>query len=161
LQRFPTPDHLAAATVEEVEQVIYPLGLRWRAPLLQNLGVKLAELNGVIPADLDAIMALPGVGQYAAAAWLSFLGGGHSVLIDANIVRWIGRLVDQPVDGETRRKKWLIELATRLTPETDVRAYNYAVLDFTMAICAKQPLCDRCPIMAAGLCAYGRSRAES
>ncbi|MBC8171836.1 MAG: A/G-specific adenine glycosylase, partial [Anaerolineae bacterium] len=87
LECFPTPPHLAAATVAEVEQVIYPLGLRWRAPLLQQLGVHLAELNGEIPRTLDEIMALPGVGQYAAAAWLSFHGGGHSVLIDANIVR--------------------------------------------------------------------------
>lgn len=154
LERFPTPQHLADATAAEIEQVIYPLGLRWRAPLLQQLGMRLAKLNGEIPRTLAEIMALPGVGQYAAAAWLSFHGGGHSVLIDANIVRWIGRLVDQPVDGETRRKKWLIDLATRLTPPTDTRAYNYAVLDFTMTICTKQPHCEQCPIGAAGLCLY-------
>ncbi len=155
LQTFPTPGHLAVATVEAIEGVIYPLGLRWRAPLLQQLGAALVALDGAIPTELEALLALPGVGPYAAAAWLSFHGGGSSVLIDANIVRWLGRLVDMPVDGETRRKQWLIDLATRLTPPEDNRAYNYAALDFTMEICAKVPACARCPIGAAW-CAYGR-----
>jgi len=88
---------------------------------------------------------------------LSFHGGKNAVIIDANVVRWICRLVDRQCDAETRRKKWLIELAKKLTPDRRVKDYNYAVLDFTMEICVKKPLCEVCPL-GAKLCAYGRKK---
>ncbi len=59
--------------------------------------------------------------------------------------------------GETRRKKWLIELAD-LTPEYNVKDFNYAALDLTMTVCVPgTPHCDECPI-GAGLCVYGKGK---
>ena len=59
------------------------------------------------------------------------------------------------MDGETRRKKWLIELAHTVTPSRRVREFNYAALDFTMEICAKKPKCAQCPI-GPKVCLHGR-----
>lgn len=155
ITRYPQSHHLAEATVGEIEEIIYPLGLRWRAPLLKKLGEALRDLGGEPPASLQQLLELPGVGSYAAAAWLGFHGGKRAVIIDANVVRWLCRMVDRKCDAETRRKKWLIQLAHQMTPARKWAEYNYAVLDFTMEICATRPKCSICPI-GPSLCAYGR-----
>lgn len=153
--RFPDAEALKTATLEEIETLIYPLGLRWRAPLLKQLCDHLAASNGDVPATMDELLQLPAVGPYVASAMVSLHLGKRAVLIDANVVRWLCRLVDRPMDGETRRKTWLIELAQSVTPPRKAREFNYALLDFTMEICAKKPQCARCPI-GPKLCLHGR-----
>lgn len=59
----------------------------------------------------------------------------------------------QPYGAETRRKRWVTELADALTPKRVFRDYNYAVLDFTMLVCRpRNPRCDICPVKRE--CAY-------
>lgn len=156
LARFTTPQELADASTEEIEQIIYPLGLRWRASLIKELGIYLSQNDTIIPRSLTELKTLPGVGEYVAAAWLSIFGGVRAVIVDANIVRWLCRLINQPYDGETRRKKWLLDMADAFTPDTEWKEYNLAVLDFTMEICTPKPKCERCPL--ADLCNYGQLR---
>lgn len=160
IKRFPTVESLAEASVADIESVIYSLGLRWRVPLLKKLGEYLVCTNSSIPHSYKELLELPGVGAYVAAAWYGFHGNGRSVIIDANVVRWLCRLVDQPMNGETRRKKWLIALAEKLTPEDNAKDYNYAILDFTMEICSLVPKCMECPIDA-NLCLYRRKNVPS
>lgn len=155
INKFPEPIDLANAPLTEIEEIVYSLGLPARAVTLKNLATKIALVNGQIPLTIAKITKLPGIGPYIAAAWLSFHAGKKAVIVDANVVRWICRLVDRKCDAETRRKKWLIELAEALTPKRKIKEYNYAVLDFTMEICAKKPMCEICPL-GAKLCAYGR-----
>ena len=155
IARFPETEDLKTATLEEIETMIYPLGLRWRAPLLKQLCDHLAASNGRVPTTLEGLQKLPAVGVYVAAAMLSFHGGGRAVLVDANVVRFLCRLVERPMDGETRRKRWLLELADALTPHRKVHEFNYALLDFTMEICKTKPECARCPI-GPRLCLHGR-----
>jgi A/G-specific adenine glycosylase len=135
-------------TVREIENIIYPLGLRWRAPLIKQLATKLTHDESLY----NSVEDLPAVGPYVSAAFRSFYLRERSVLVDSNIVRWLARLIGQSYDNETRRKKWVIELADVLTPENEHRDYNYAVLDFTMTICGIKPKCDVCPV--AQFCAY-------
>lgn len=158
IARFPEPPDLEAADLAEIEQIIYPLGLRWRAPLIKKLGESLAARDGQIPGNLEELMSLPAVGSYAAAAWLSFHGRKRAVIIDANVVRLICRLVNRPMDGETRRKKWLIELADLLTPARNWKQYNYAILDFTMQVCTKVPRCPVCPLLP--YCRFGQEHMD-
>ncbi len=155
VRNFPVPQSLALASQDDIERVIYPLGLRWRAPLLKKLGEKLVQTDGKLPETMEGLLELPGVGVYIAAAWLGFHGKGRSVIIDANVVRWICKIVDRPMDGETRRKRWLIELAERLTPDGSTKEYNYAVLDFSMDICTVTPKCEQCPL-GPKFCSYNR-----
>jgi A/G-specific adenine glycosylase len=155
IRRFPDAAALSVASEQEIGALIYPLGLRWRVPLLKELGQRLLEL-GEIPRELDALQALPGVGPYTAAAWLSFHGGGRGVLIDSNVVRWLCRMLDRQCDAETRRKRWLQELAEHVTPRGMVKQFNYALLDFTMTVCIPRvPRCKECPI-GPGLCLTGQ-----
>ena len=144
--RYPTPAALARSSQAELETLIFPLGLRWRGPLLLQLGAALEALGGEVPRDLKALGALPGVGPYASSSWLAFHGGKRAVIIDANVVRVICRLTGNQMDGETRRKRWLADQADMLTPKRSWRAYNYAILDFGMLICRPHPVCDGCPL---------------
>lgn len=151
---FPTPRDLAEAPSGTIEDVIRPLGLRWRAPLLKQLGSRLAELSGNPPTSLTELKALPGVGTYAASAWLGFHGGRRAVIVDSNVVRWLCRIGNRTFNGETRRKKWLLQIADALTPVRDWKAYNYAVLDFTIQVCSRVPQCAACPFVS-NLCLHG------
>jgi A/G-specific adenine glycosylase len=151
---FPTPASLAEADLEHIGRLVHPLGLRWRVPLLKALGKRLAEL-GHVPTEPKELLELPGIGPYSAAAWLSFHAGRRGVLVDSNVVRWICRLLCREYNAETRRKKWLIQLADKLTPHERTDTYNYAVLDFTMQVCVPgRPKCEICPI-GADLCCFG------
>ncbi len=147
LARWPTPEDLAAASLRTVERVVGSLGLRWRIPLMIEMAKAVTERGGV-PEHPDALCGLPGVGPYAAAAFLSLHRGKRAVIVDANVVRWLGRMFDFPTDAETRRKRWLITLADRLTPARLHRDYNYAVLDLGMQVCAARPKCSVCPLAA-------------
>jgi len=154
VERFPEPADLGDASEEEILDVIGTLGLHWRAPLLKELGQTL-NARGAVPDSLEELKDLPGIGPYAAAAYLSFHTGNRGVLVDANVVRWICRLLGREYDGETCRKAWLRNLLDDITPQEDHRQFNYALLDFTMTICMPHnPECDQCPI-GAEYCSFG------
>ena len=73
LQRFPTVGDCAAAPVGEVVDAWHGLGYNRRAVNLHRTAVLVAERHGgVLPADLDALLDLPGIGPYTARAVLVF-----------------------------------------------------------------------------------------
>ncbi len=152
LAAYPRPELLASAADEELADLLKPLGLAWRIPLVRQLAARLAERGGHVPLYREELLALPLVGEYVAAAFISLHRNRRAVLIDANVVRWLCRLTGRPYDGETRRKKWLRNLADQLTPRQQIREFNYAVLDFTMQVCSTRPACDRCPLRR--MCVY-------
>lgn len=144
-QRYPRPELLVRDEPAALKDVIGSLGLHWRAPLLIRMARDVANLGG-LPDRLESLTELPGVGPYAAAAYLSFHRGVRAVIIDSNVVRLLGRVFGFETDAETRRKVWLMALADKLTPARSFRAYNYAVLDLSMTICRPSPICSRCPL---------------
>jgi A/G-specific adenine glycosylase len=152
-KKFPEPIDLANASISDIEKCIFPLGLKWRALLLQKLGKELSVSNGVIPEDYSSLILLPGVGDYVASAWLSFHGSNRGILIDANVVRFFCKLENVEKDGETRRKKWVRELSEEITPQVNWRDFNFSILDFTMIICGNKPNCHECPIEK-GICLF-------
>ena len=158
-RRYPSATRFAAASETEITDLIAPLGLRWRARHLHGLAKCIGRLRGRLPRDQMELERLPGVGPYAAAAALSLHGDRRAVIIDSNVVRVLSRLVGRPYDGETRREKWLLELADELTPHHDFRCYNYALLDLAILICRpSRPNCEVCPIRS--WCATGSTLTE-
>ncbi len=155
---YPSYRKLSKTTVSKIEKILYPLGLKWRAVFYKKLGRYLVEVNGRIPRDLAKLKLLPGVGDYVASAWLSLHGGKRAIIIDSNVVRWLCRMVGVEMTGETRRQSWLRELVEMLTPEKDCKQYNYAVLDFSMTICKKNPICEICEFNKKELCAYPKRK---
>jgi len=151
VSRYPDPQSLANATATELEDLLGSLGLLWRIPLLIQLAKHVAE-HGGIPKDKSELMKLPGVGEYVASAYLSLHRNKRHSIVDSNVVRWICRLTgNEECGAETRRAKWMLNLAESLTPRTTFKDYNYAVLDLTMNVCKKTPSCTHCPV--SGFCA--------
>ncbi|MEM2878877.1 MAG: hypothetical protein QXH35_04545 [Nitrososphaerota archaeon] len=157
IQKYPEPQALAHANVEEIEKFLLPLGLRWRARKIRETGKTVMEMfNGRIPEQEEKLLALPGVGEYAARAVLCFAYGKDVPLVDANVCRVLGRLLNMPPRGEARRDRKFIETAHRLhryVPAGRSREYNWAILDLAATVCTpRRPVCPECPLK--DLCSY-------
>ncbi len=156
-RHYPDARSLGDAPEDHLSELIASLGLRWRRPLFVQLARVIAERDGDIPTTVNELRELPGVGSYVAAATAALHAGNRAAIVDANIVRLLCRLTGREYDGETRRKRWLLDLADRLTPEFEFRAYGYATLDLSMTVCRpRQPSCPECPLV--DLCITGQDR---
>lgn len=142
--RWPSPRDLAEAPPDELADVVRSLGLTARFRQLQALAAAVTE---GIPDSHAELMALPGVGDYVAAAYRSLRLAQCDVMLDANIVRWLCRLNGWECGPDARREARVIKAAERLTPTQDHRSYNYSALDFAMQVClSKQPRCEACAL---------------
>lgn len=151
IRKYPTPSALASADLKEIETLLSPLGLRWRARKVWELGRVIAEkFGGNVPSIHEELLTLPGVGDYVAAAVLCFAYGKDIPVIDANVCRTIGRLFNLKAKGEARRDRKFIEKVHDLhkhVPSGKSAQYNWAILDFAATICIpRKPLCPRCPL---------------
>lgn len=152
--KFQSPEQLGNASVKEVEEAIYTLGLAWRAKYLKALGEELATRERV-PETTTELKKLSGVGPYVAGAVQVLHRNRHEIFVDANVVRLLGRYFGFEWNGETRRKKWFLALVTQLfAHDFEPRLFGYALLDFTREICGRKPLCEVCPL--ADKCFYSR-----
>ena len=159
-RQYPDARSFGDAPEDRLEGMIASLGLRWRRPLFVQLARAIGDCDGKVPTTVDELKELPGVGAYVASATAALHGGSRAVIVDANIVRLLSRLTGQRYDGETRRKRWLLDLADRLTPDVEFRDYGYAALDLSMTVCRpRRPLCAHCPLVA--FCVTGRDQAAT
>lgn len=147
---YPTPAALAAATPAEVLRAWRGLGYNRRAIALQRAArVIVDEHHGRVPAELEALRRLPGIGPYSARA-VAALAFGRSVgAVDTNVRRVLGRaFLDQPPDA-----KALQLLADTLAPQRQPGLWTHAVMDIGATLCRiRAPRCDACPLRA--WCAY-------
>lgn len=152
VRRFPLPTDAAMANAASVSKLLKPLGLSWRARFLRRLVKAIAKNDCELPNSFDELKKLPGVGDYAAAAFSTFHTPLSATLIDANIVRLYGRFFGMKTGPETRRTKRFRNLARCVQPRSDARVFGYALLDFTRSICTPRPHCDICPLIR--MCKY-------
>ena len=149
IEAFPTVRDLAAANEQKVLALWSGLGYYHRARnLLQTARSIVERHDGVIPSDREALMSLPGIGPYTAAAILSIGYGMPEVAMDANILRVVARL--EAIAGDPRRSatRALIEAAgRRMIPEGEASAFNQSLMDLGSGPCAPRgPVCTRCPV---------------
>lgn len=154
--RFPMVRTLAAASVAEVLTAWRGLGYNRRALGLHKAArVIVDEHAGVVPRDLAALRALPGVGDYTARAVLAFAYGQDVGPVDTNVARVLSRAVAGR--GLTRREAQ--SLADALVPEGQGRAWSSALMDLGARHCtARRPACDSCPVLRS--CAWRRDGCE-
>lgn len=157
LRQYPTPRRLANARVLDIEEIIRPLGFLYRAKELQALGRELvARHRGQAPRTLNELLALPGVGDYAARAVLSFAYGEDVPIVDTNVARFLYRVygIEGRMPSNPARKKSLIELAATLVPSGRSKEWNLAILDLCAMVCTPaKPKCAICPVKK--YCVYG------
>lgn len=159
VERYPTPEEFAEADVEEVRDVMRPLGFLYRADRLKAIGQKVRDdFGGEVPEDEGSLLSLPGVGPYTASAVRCFGFGEPVPIVDTNVLR-VYRRVFSTAEHSTLRgpDKATVAVARETLPEDRAREYNYAVLDFAALVCTHyNPKCDGCPLLEA--CDYGRER---
>jgi len=151
--RFPTPSDLARAPLEEIAQVIAPLGLGKRAQQLKDAARQIVESGGEVPEARAALLRLPGVGTYVADAVRLFAFGERVLPIDAVIGRVLRRVFGHGPYGPAYDDRALWSAMQPLTEYCDPANLASALLDLGALICvATQPRCPSCPL--AGWCAY-------
>lgn len=159
LERWPTPADLAAEASGEAVRAWGRLGYPRRALRLHAAATAIEERHeGVVPDDYDALRALPGVGDYTAAAVATFAYGRRHVVLDTNVRRVLARAVtgvEHPARSVTRAER---EVAAALLPADPPTAatWSVAVMELGALVCvADRPRCTHCPVVAA--CAWHRA----
>jgi A/G-specific adenine glycosylase len=144
LDRFPTPAACAAAPLGDVVRAWAGLGYNRRAVNLHRAAQAVVERHGGdLPDDLDALLALPGIGAYTARAVRTFAFDRDVGLVDTNA----GRFLARAAAGRPLRSVEAQGLADSLVPEGRSWAWNSAVFDLGATVCTKRaPSCGRCPI---------------
>ncbi|MGP5090281.1 A/G-specific adenine glycosylase [Brachybacterium tyrofermentans] len=157
MQRWPTPADLADAPTAEVLRAWDRLGYPRRALRLQDCAQTIVrEHGGVVPRGIEALRALPGIGEYTAAAVTAFAHHERAVVVDTNIRRVLARSVQGlalPAPSYSAAER---ALATRTLPPQRHRsvAWNQAVMELGALVCtARSPRCGQCPLAEAG-CAW-------
>src|SRR5215469_6616086 len=155
MARWPTPAALAASPAGEAIRQWGRLGYPRRALRLHETAtILVARHGGRVPADVDALRALPGIGSYTAAAVASFAFGQRHAVLDTNVRRVLARLVaGQPRVGAATSAASVAErrLAESLLPaEPAVAArWSVAVMELGALVCtAASPRCGGCPVAA-------------
>ena len=161
LDRFPTVETLAAAREEEVLTLWSGLGYYSRARNLQKAARQVAAA-GSFPRDYDAIRALPGVGDYTAAAIASIAFGLPRAVLDGNVQRVVARVENDAADiASPRTRARFREIAQRwLESESqNPGLFNQALMELGATVCLpRNPLCLLCPIAA---CCRAREEATA
>lgn len=152
MERFPTPAALAAADEQDVMHLWQGLGYYSRARNLLKAARFVCEHHeGKLPEKAEDIRALPGVGDYTAAAIQAFAWDRPTAVIDANIARVLARLNNwqAPID-DAAGKLALLEFSRALQPKTQGgRLHNSSLMELGALICVSgTPRCLACPVNA-------------
>lgn len=151
LERWPTPADLAASPPSEAVRAWDRLGYPRRALRLHAAAVAITERHGgVVPEDVDDLLALPGVGDYTARAVAVFAHGHRHPVVDTNVRRVLARAVEglaEPWSPSARRDLPLMEAQLPDDLET-AAATNAAAMELGALVCtARSPRCGECPLV--------------
>uniref|UniRef100_A0A8C9XSF5 Adenine DNA glycosylase n=1 Tax=Sander lucioperca TaxID=283035 RepID=A0A8C9XSF5_SANLU len=150
MKRWPTVQDLAAATLEEVNQMWAGLGYYSRGKRLHEGAQKVvSELKGQMPRTVDSLLKqLPGVGRYTAAAVGSIALGQVTGAVDGNVIRVLCRLRAIGADSTGPAvTEALWSIANTLVDPERPGDFNQAMMELGARVCTpKGPLCSQCPV---------------
>lgn len=162
MQRFPDIHSLAAAPIDDVLHLWTGLGYYARARNLHACAhTVVAQYDGKLPASVDELSSLPGIGRSTAGAIVSLAMEQRAVILDGNVKRVLARyftIAGWP--GVTAVQNQLWDLAERYTPTERCGEYTQAMMDLGSMVCVRsKPKCGECPL-ADGCGAYQQSCVE-
>ncbi|WP_394280222.1 A/G-specific adenine glycosylase [Microbacterium sp.] len=155
LERWPTPADLAAAPAADAVRLWANLGYPRRALWLHRAATEIRDRHdGAVPRNVDALLALTGIGDYTARAVAVFAYGDRHPVVDTNTRRVLARAVggrSQP--GPPSRADLAAMEAVLPAGDTDAAIVNAAAMELGAVVCtARSPRCESCPI--ATMCAW-------
>jgi A/G-specific adenine glycosylase len=156
MARWPAPADLAAGSPGEAVRAWGRLGYPRRALRLHEAATTIVERHGgEVPSAHDDLLALPGVGDYTAAAVASFAFRSRHAVLDTNVRRVLARSVaGRPMPGQSVTAQERQDAASMLPDDAEVAAtWAVAVMELGALVCtARSPRCADCPL--ADLCAW-------
>lgn len=147
INKYKTPQELRNANLNDLKEIIKPLGLLYRAERLIKISELITdEYNEKIPSAKSELKKLPGIGDYIADAVLCYGFNENTVPIDTNVIRLFSRFFGLKSSySRSRNDKKLLEKIKDFYDFNEYKVPNFAVLDFAAEICsAKKPKCSEC-----------------
>ena len=153
LQQFPDVASCATSSVAETIKLWEGLGYNRRAVQLHRCAVSVHQVHqDEFPAELEALLRLPGVGPYTARAILAFAFEHDVAVLDTNVARIVARCVA----GRRLTMNEAQDAANALAPPGCGWMWNQGMLDLGAMICTKRaPKCSECPVRSC--CEWRRS----
>ena len=147
IARWPSPSATAEAGSAEVLRAWGKLGYPRRAKRLHECAVRIAEEHGdVVPADVETLLTLPGVGTYTARAVACFAYDARVPVVDTNVRRVVARAVHGRADSPASARD-LDEVAALLPPDPDAPRFSAALMELGATVCtARNARCGSCPL---------------
>ena len=143
--KFPTMEALAAAEVDEIEEIVRPCGLGRSKARDISLCMKMLmeEYGGRVPDDFDALLKLPGVGRKSANLIMGDVFGKPAIVTDTHCIRLTNRM--GLVDGIKEPKK--VEMALwKIIPPEEGSDFCHRLVYHGRDVCTARtkPYCDKC-----------------
>ncbi|MHB8302797.1 MAG: A/G-specific adenine glycosylase [Acidobacteriaceae bacterium] len=148
IERYPSLVSLALVNQEDVLALWSGLGYYRRARMLHSAAQLLVrEHEGSLPKSFTELRALPGVGDYTAAAIASIAHGEPVAVVDGNVERVLTRVLGKSAADKHLSAGHLKAAATRFLDTNSPGAFNQAMMELGATVCLPQlPLCASCPV---------------
>ncbi|TFD63509.1 A/G-specific adenine glycosylase [Cryobacterium ruanii] len=150
LARWPTPASLAAVPPSEAVRAWSSLGYPRRALWLHAAAVQITQLHGgVVPSDVDDLLALTGIGDYTARAVAAFAYGHRHPVVDTNTRRVIARAIAGAGEPSPPNRGRDLDAMGALLPQSvhEAALFNAAIMELGAVVCtSRSPKCEVCPI---------------
>lgn len=151
LARWPTPADLAASPPGDAVTQWANLGYPRRALWLHRAAVEIRDRHdGVVPRDIDALLALTGIGDYTARAVAVFAYGDRHPVVDTNTRRVLARAIDARAQPGPPHRRDLEAMEAELPADiAEAAIVNAAAMELGAIVCtARAPKCEACPLAA-------------
>ena len=146
-ERFPTVEAMADGAIEDIEAIVRPCGLyHTKAQNIKDAcRILVDEYGGIVPDDMDSLLALPGVGRKIANLLLGDIYKKGGVVTDTHCIRICGRLgfYDESLKDPLKVERIL----TPLIEESEQSDFCHRIVQFGRDTCmARSPACGECPL---------------
>ncbi|MBA2472177.1 MAG: A/G-specific adenine glycosylase [Pseudonocardiales bacterium] len=157
LARWPAPSSLAAETPGTALRAWGKLGYPRRALRLHAAATLIAtQHDDVVPADVEVLLAMPGIGAYTARAVAAFGYGRRVPVVDTNVRRVVARAMHGVAEAGPPSTSRDLSDVDGVLPETGAARFCAALMELGAVVCtAGRPRCADCPV--AGECAWVRA----
>ncbi len=158
-REFPTLESVADAPIERLEDIVRPCGLyRTKAASIKAAcGIVRDQYDGVLPRDMESLLALPGVGRKIANLLLGDIYGIPGIVADTHCIRLCGRFGMYPQEEkDPARVEKILSDIVEPAEQTDL---CHRLVQFGRDVCsARAPRCGECPL--ADVCVHGAALHE-
>lgn len=148
MERFPTLEHLAKASLEEVIKLWEGLGYYSRARNLYSGARYVVEhFNGTIPDNAQDLAKIKGLGDYTIGAILSFAFHQRIPAVDGNVLRVMSRyyLIEEDI-SKLKTVRHIRATVIQILPSEEPWICTEALIELGAMICQKKPRCSECPL---------------